>query len=107
MVRRNIEQFEIVFIVFDLGSFDHLVTHADKDTLHFLLGDLVGMTMSYGIFLRGKRYIDLLRRELALKCFLLQFFLRLLDLLLDRRTGIIDHLAKGGTLLRADVLHAL
>ena len=75
MVCGNIQKFEIIFIIFDLRTFDHFIAHTDEDMFYLFLGDLIGMAVSDRIPLRRKGDVDLLRCKLTLEGFALQHLL--------------------------------
>ena len=106
MALGNVQLRKIVFVIFDLRAFHHLITHAYKDPLQFLQGDGVGMTMAYiGLFGR-ESHINNLCLHLRFPGFSGQSRFRLLQPGLDQFSRFIDHLSHFGPLFGSYILHA-
>ena len=58
MLRRHIERFEIVVVVFDLGTLEHLIAHAREDRLDLFAHDCQRMAMADRRLAAGERDID-------------------------------------------------
>ncbi len=107
MVGRNVQRLKVVIVFLYLRSLHDLITHSDKDTLHFLQGDRVRMAVPHLISLRGKRHIDHLRFHLRLTESALHACPCLVEHPLDLFPRIIDELPYLRPLLGRDVLHSL
>ena len=91
MLRRHVERFEVVVIVFDLGAFEDLVAEAREDLDHFIADQTERMTMPELRHAAGQRDVDRVggtprRRELrlALGDRGFDFFLELVGALAER-----------------------
>ena len=107
VVRRNVEGLKVVVVALDLGAFNDLVAHADKDALHLLEGDHIGVAVAHGKAFGREGDVDGLRRQALLLYPSLDGLLGFRDGFLDLHADVIDHLTDGRTLLGGDVLHAL
>ena len=58
MVRRNIQSFKVIIILFNFRSFNHLITHANENTLHFFQRNGVWMAVAHIALLCRKGDID-------------------------------------------------
>ncbi len=106
MVRRDIELCEIVLVVFDFRTFDHLIAHSDKDSLDFLKRDRIRMTVSHLLLLRGKRHIDGLGGKACVQPLRLETGFCLLQTRLDMSACVIHPFSDHRTLFLRHVLHS-
>ena len=67
MIERNIERFEVVIVVFDLGTFEHLVTEAREDFDHFIANQAERVAMPEWRDTARQRDVECFRCELGLE----------------------------------------
>ena len=107
MIRRDIQLFKIVQVIFHLRAFHHLITHSHEDPLHLFQSDGIGMPVADTVLFRRQRHINDLRFQLLLADCLFHFLLRVFHDRFDGRPGLIDKLAYLRALLRRHILHSL
>ena len=105
MVCRNIQKLKIVFVVFDLRSFQNFIAHTGKNTLYLLKGDGVGMTVAQRLLLSGKGHIDNFFFQTGFQKLCLQITLCLLQTGLDLGAGLIYHLSNQRTIFLGYIFH--
>ena len=105
MIRRNIQFFKIIQVVFHLRPFHNLISHSHEDPLHLFQGDGVGMPVADAVLLRRQRHVDDLGFELLLADHLLHFLLCLFHDRFDGGPRLVHKLAHLRAFLRRNILH--
>ena len=105
MVGRDIQLGEIVLVILDFRSFNHLVSHSDKDPFHIFKGNRIRMAVADALFFRGKGYVDGLAAKPPVEFLLLKSPALLLYHFLDDVARFIDVFANLRPLLGRHILH--
>ena len=107
MIGRDVQSFEIIIVLFDLGTLHHFISHSDEDPLEILQSDGVGMHVSQfpALCRQGDIYGLYLKSCIHGRSF--QIFLCLIYSLLYDVSGLIDQSTHLGPFLLGNILHAL
>ena len=63
MLRRHVERFEVVIVVFDLRAFEDLITETREDRADFVTDQTDRMAKSQRRREAGERHVDRIRRS--------------------------------------------
>ena len=100
MIRRNVERLEIVEVIFDLRPRGHLEARLHEDALDAQPRTRHRVQAPRLLPAPGQRHIDGAPRNLGAQCLLLEERTASLQGRLDGDLGIVDRLARRGTLGR-------
>ncbi|MNF81348.1 hypothetical protein D3C84_636170 [compost metagenome] len=107
VVAGNVERFEVVVVVFDLGAFGDAVANAGEELLDALQGAGNRVQATGGLAAARQGHVDTLGRELGGQCCLLKRLFAGVQGVLNALLGGIDQGADLGTLLCRQVAQGL